>query len=146
MIRPYSLLLVGLAFLSLPGRAESKPNWQAEWDREIRSYWDFLQPKWKGKILSRDPRISGSQRIGLRMYYHTPELGAEFIRRLYAARRRRQIYTGGQAGVYGHGADPRHRRESVGAGEDEVKTSWSPAQQPRGHTNTPLHQTLSLVA
>ena len=50
---------------------------------ELRSYWDFLQPKWKGKILSRDPRISGSQRIGLRMFYHTPELGAEFIRRLY---------------------------------------------------------------
>ena len=50
---------------------------------EIRSYWDFLHPKWKGKILSRDPKISGSQRIGLRMIYHTPELGAEFIRRLY---------------------------------------------------------------
>jgi hypothetical protein len=28
---------------------------------EIRSHWDFLNPKWKGKILSRDPRISGSQ-------------------------------------------------------------------------------------
>jgi iron(III) transport system substrate-binding protein len=50
---------------------------------EFRSYWDFLQPKWKGKILSRDPKISGSQRIGLRGFYHTPELGAEFIRRLY---------------------------------------------------------------
>ena len=50
---------------------------------EIRSYWDFLQPKWKGKILSRDPKISGSQRIGLRMIYYSPELGAEFIRRLY---------------------------------------------------------------
>jgi len=50
---------------------------------EIRSYWDFLRPKWKGKILSRDPKISGSQRIGLRGFYHTTELGAEFIRRLY---------------------------------------------------------------
>ncbi len=50
---------------------------------EIRSYWEFLQPKWKGKILSRDPKVSGSQRIGLRMFYHTPELGPEFIRRLY---------------------------------------------------------------
>jgi iron(III) transport system substrate-binding protein len=50
---------------------------------EIRSYRDFLQPKWKGKILSRDPRVSGSQRIGLRMFYYTPEIGAEFIRRLY---------------------------------------------------------------
>jgi iron(III) transport system substrate-binding protein len=50
---------------------------------EMRSYWDFLQSRWKGRILSRDPKISGSQRIGLRMFYHTPELGAEFIRRLY---------------------------------------------------------------
>ena len=50
---------------------------------EIRSHWDFLQPRWKGKILSRDPKISGSQRIGLRGFYHTPELGGEFIRRLY---------------------------------------------------------------
>ena len=50
---------------------------------EFRSYWDFLQPKWKGKILSRDPKISGSQRIGLRGFYYTPELGAEFVRRLY---------------------------------------------------------------
>ena len=53
-------------------------RWEAG---EIRSYWDFLQPRWKGRILSRDPKISGSQRIGLRMFYHTPELGAEFIRR-----------------------------------------------------------------
>jgi ABC-type Fe3+ transport system substrate-binding protein len=51
---------------------------------EVRSYWDFLQPKWKGKILSRDPKISGSQRIGLRGFYYTPELGAEFVRRLYS--------------------------------------------------------------
>jgi iron(III) transport system substrate-binding protein len=51
---------------------------------EIRSYWDFLQPKWKGKILSRDPKISGSQRIGLRTFYYTPELGPEFIHRLYS--------------------------------------------------------------
>ena len=50
---------------------------------EFRSYWDFLHPKWKGRILSRDPKISGSQRIGLRMFYYSPELGAEFIRRLY---------------------------------------------------------------
>jgi iron(III) transport system substrate-binding protein len=50
---------------------------------EFRSYWDFLQPKWKGKILSRDPKISGSQRIGLRGFFYTPELGAEFVRRLY---------------------------------------------------------------
>jgi len=50
---------------------------------DFHSYWDFLQPKWKAKMLSRDPKFSGSQRIGLRVFYHTQELGAEFIRRLY---------------------------------------------------------------
>jgi len=50
---------------------------------QLHSYWELLRPNWKGKILSRDPKISGSQRIGLRMFYYTPELGAEFIRRLY---------------------------------------------------------------
>src|SRR5262249_60325199 len=49
---------------------------------DFHSFWDFLQPKWKGKILSRDPKVSGSHRLGLRIFYHTPELGAEFIRRL----------------------------------------------------------------
>lgn len=51
--------------------------------REFGSYWDLLQPKWKGRILSKDPKISGSQRIGVRMFYYTPGLGPEFLRRLY---------------------------------------------------------------
>jgi ABC-type Fe3+ transport system substrate-binding protein len=52
--------------------------------REFSSYWDFVQPKWKGKILSKDPKVSGSQRIGTRILYYTPGLGPEFLRRLYS--------------------------------------------------------------
>jgi iron(III) transport system substrate-binding protein len=51
--------------------------------REFNSYWDLLQPKWKGKILSKDPKVSGSQRIAIRILYYTPGVGAEFLRHLY---------------------------------------------------------------
>ncbi|MGH7767918.1 MAG: ABC transporter substrate-binding protein [Candidatus Binatia bacterium] len=52
--------------------------------REFSSYWDLLQPKWKGKVLSKDPKVSGSQRIAVRMLYYTPGLGPEYLRRLYS--------------------------------------------------------------
>ena len=52
--------------------------------RDFNSYWDLAQPKWKGKILSKDPKVSGSQRIGIRMLYYTRELGPDFLRRLYS--------------------------------------------------------------
>jgi ABC-type Fe3+ transport system substrate-binding protein len=52
--------------------------------REFNSYWDLIQPKWKGKVLSKDPKVSGSQRIAVRMLYYTPGLGPEYLRRLYS--------------------------------------------------------------
>lgn len=52
--------------------------------REFNSYWDLVQSRWKGKVLSKDPKVSGSQRIGIRILYYTPGLGPEFLRRLYS--------------------------------------------------------------
>jgi iron(III) transport system substrate-binding protein len=49
---------------------------------DIRSYWDLLNPKWKGKIASLDP-LSLGMGSTLQFYYYHPELGAPFIRRLY---------------------------------------------------------------
>jgi iron(III) transport system substrate-binding protein len=49
--------------------------------KEIKSYWDFLHPKWKGKILLADPTGSGTGTSLLFLYYHR-ELGPEFFRRL----------------------------------------------------------------
>jgi iron(III) transport system substrate-binding protein len=50
---------------------------------DFRSYWDFLNPKLKGQIVSVDLRkVRGAGGSWQFIYYH-PELGEKFIRRLY---------------------------------------------------------------
>jgi iron(III) transport system substrate-binding protein len=52
--------------------------------KEFRSFWDFVNPKWKGKILAQDVRGNpGRARASLTLFYHHRELGPEFIRRLF---------------------------------------------------------------
>ena len=48
---------------------------------ELTSYWDLLNPRWKGRIGSMDPRAAGGREGGRLLYYH-PELGPKFLRRL----------------------------------------------------------------
>jgi iron(III) transport system substrate-binding protein len=48
---------------------------------EFKSYWDFLKPRWKGKMVAIDPMESAG---GWRQLYYNPQLGAEFVRRLFA--------------------------------------------------------------
>ena len=48
---------------------------------EIQSWWDLLNPKWKGKIVMTDPKSPGNLQSWVYLYY-TPELGPKFIRRL----------------------------------------------------------------
>src|SRR6266498_5883452 len=52
--------------------------------KEIRSYWDFLQPKWKSKITVQDLRGGGPGSTPLRFMYYNPELGAKFVKQLYS--------------------------------------------------------------
>jgi iron(III) transport system substrate-binding protein len=48
---------------------------------EIDSWWDLLEPKYRGKILMTDPDSAGN--IGnWRFIYYSPDLGVKFIRRL----------------------------------------------------------------
>ena len=49
---------------------------------EIKSYWDLLQPKWRGKLLGQDPR-GAALLTPVLILYHRAGLGAEFVRRLY---------------------------------------------------------------
>ncbi|HEY2990246.1 MAG TPA: extracellular solute-binding protein [Candidatus Binatia bacterium] len=50
---------------------------------EVHSWWDVLEPKWKGKIVMSDPKWAGN--IGSWRYlYYSPELGPKFIRRFLA--------------------------------------------------------------
>ena len=51
---------------------------------EIKSYWDLLNPRWKGKIVSVDPFQSGPISAAQMFFYKHPELGPEFIRRLHS--------------------------------------------------------------
>jgi len=51
---------------------------------EIRSLWDLLQPKCKGKILAYDPRLPGGASNNMRFLYYNPKLGPTFIQRLFS--------------------------------------------------------------
>ena len=51
---------------------------------EFKSYQDVLNPRWKGKIVSLDPRDTG---LGATMqfWYYSPDLGPEFMKRFFGA-------------------------------------------------------------
>ena len=51
---------------------------------EFKSYWDFLKPKWKGKIVARDIRMPSPGGDNMRFFYHHPALGPKFIFRLFS--------------------------------------------------------------
>jgi iron(III) transport system substrate-binding protein len=51
---------------------------------ELSSFWDLLQERWRGKIVVIDPRAAGYGRSGARTAYYHPQLGEEFLRRLFS--------------------------------------------------------------
>ncbi len=70
-------------FLGFPQLGSFAYNTNLVNSKEITSFWDFLNPKWKGQIESRDMRGPGPGRGGLRFMYNSPKIGPEFISRLY---------------------------------------------------------------
>jgi len=52
--------------------------------KEFTSFGDFLSPKWKGKILSRDIRLPGTGGSAIRLFFYHPDIGPEFVRKLFA--------------------------------------------------------------
>ena len=51
--------------------------------RDFKSYWDLLSPKWKGKMIARDVRVPGPGSGNARLFYHHPDLGPSFVRKLF---------------------------------------------------------------
>jgi ABC-type Fe3+ transport system substrate-binding protein len=51
--------------------------------KEFKSYWDLVNPKWKGKIAARDIRAPGPGSGNARLFYYHPEIGPSFIRKLF---------------------------------------------------------------
>jgi ABC-type Fe3+ transport system substrate-binding protein len=52
---------------------------------DFKSYWDLLDPKWKGKLVVMDPRAGGYGRSGARFVYYNKGLGPEYLTRLFSA-------------------------------------------------------------
>jgi iron(III) transport system substrate-binding protein len=70
-------------FLGFPQEGSFRYNTRLVNPKEFRSLWDFVNPKWKGKIEARDARAHGPGGGALRFFSSHPELGPEFLRRLY---------------------------------------------------------------
>jgi iron(III) transport system substrate-binding protein len=51
--------------------------------KDFKSYWDLLNPKWKGKVISRDIRVPGPGSGNARLFYYLPDVGPAFIKKLY---------------------------------------------------------------
>ena len=51
--------------------------------KEFKSYWDLLNPKWKGKIAARDIRAPGPGSGNARLFYYHPAIGPSFIKKLF---------------------------------------------------------------
>jgi iron(III) transport system substrate-binding protein len=50
---------------------------------DFTSYRDLLDPRWKGKIVLRDPRLSGGGQAATTFLYATDSLGRDFLRQLF---------------------------------------------------------------
>jgi iron(III) transport system substrate-binding protein len=107
-----------------------KPN-------EFKSYWDLVAPMWKGKYVSQDPLSTGLGG-GLQFYYYHPELGAEFVKRLFGdmqptiGRDRRQITDWLAQGKFALcvGCRETNRAKSQGLPVDELdNVSWKEGVQ-----------------
>jgi iron(III) transport system substrate-binding protein len=48
--------------------------------KEFKSYWDFLNPKWKANIAVMDPNIEAAG-TAMRFMYHHPDLGQKYLRK-----------------------------------------------------------------
>ena len=59
-------------------------NTKAVAANQLQSYWDFLNPRWKGKLVARDIRKPGTGGDAARFFFHNSELGPNFLRRLFS--------------------------------------------------------------
>jgi len=65
-------------------RSDVVYNTQLVRPEEINSYWNFLEPKWKSKIVAIDPHETGvATSSSLSFFYYHRELGPEFLRKLF---------------------------------------------------------------
>jgi len=114
---------------------------------EIKSYWDLLNPKWKGKIVSVDPLVSGPISAAHIFFYKQPDLGAEFLRRFHIdteiaiVRSNEQMLDWLSAGKYAFGIGARNVDDAIMQGLP--LNQFLPASLKEGSSVTAYNGTLS---
>jgi iron(III) transport system substrate-binding protein len=115
---------------------------------EIKSYWDLLTPKWKGKIVSVDPLVSGPISAAQIFFYKHPDLGPEYLRRLHAetdmviVRSNEQLLDWLSAGKYSFGIGARNVDGAITQGLP--LNQFLPGSLKEGSSVTAYNGTLSL--
>ena len=71
------------AFEGTPRSGELTYNTKLVNPSDIRSFWNLLDAKWKGKIVTIDPLVAGPINSAQILFYKHPDLGPEFLKRLY---------------------------------------------------------------
>ena len=73
-----------LRFVGSPQYGSISYNTKQVKEDQFKSIWDFLNPKWKGKIGARDIRQPGPGNGAMRFFYYSPNIGPEFVTRLFS--------------------------------------------------------------
>jgi ABC-type Fe3+ transport system substrate-binding protein len=69
-------------YIANPGRGSIAYNTSLVNSADFKSHWDIINPKWKGKVGSQ-PLTETGLGASLQFFYYNPEIGPEWIRRLY---------------------------------------------------------------
>ena len=135
-------------FEGTPRSGEITYNTKLVKPSDIKSYWDLLNPKWKGKIVSVDPLVSGPISAAQIFFYKHPDLGPEYIRRLHAetdmviVRSNEQLLDWLSAGKYAFGIGARQVDTAMMQGLP--LNQFLPGSLKEGSSVTAYNGTLSL--
>jgi hypothetical protein len=70
-------------YIANPGRSSIAYNTSLINPADFKSHWDLINPKWKGKLGSQ-PLTETGLGASLQSFYYHPEIGPEWIRRVYS--------------------------------------------------------------